>query len=268
MFNKRNKVYYTINKFKNLDEVTSEEWLNLWTDYPSMKSCEWFKSMPQKVGKKTKLNHAQAAILSLRQKLNPFDNHSHNTVRACPGIKNVLMNSMLIKSPCDIDVAITDEIGEYGTGLPLGNDGKKPYAAMLYFSDDRLRESINMHPTSQWTSEKSNILKGYINLKINTGIKLHCKNNDPIFIQPTFHNPAAPWIVIPGAFDSSNRTSVSLIFNVFIKEDTKPFSIKAGDALFYVYFNTPIKLIKLDKVPTGVFKKFFNHAGKPLTKNI
>ena len=263
MFNKRNKVYYSIsrttsNKFP-IDEVETDAAFNMWAEYPAIKSCDWLMNMPPRSNMNTKLNRAQQLVLGLRKGLNFDQSFNYNTIKICQAIKSILINSIVVKSACDIDVYIADVKGENGEDIK---------AAQCMASDMRIMRSMMGHPPALFTHKNSSVLKNYVNLKIDTHINLHCKKSGPIFLQPMFHNPDAPWKVIPAHFIDSNKSFCRLVFNVMIPEDTKPFSIKAGDALFYVFFNEPIELIPSDKVLTTSFKTKFNKPATTITKNI
>lgn len=244
------KVYYakSLDIDPYLNDIDVKDWFALWADYPAAKSSEWYKSIPTKL-EFAGLNEAETYIESRKRgmKMSYF-----GSVKLCPTIKNVLTNSLVIKAPCDIDCAVA----------PHGvMNGVKESFLKVVAAEDKLRATRG-HSRVQYTSKTSPLFRDMLNLKIDTDMTLYCDEGiEPVFMQPVYHNPKAPWIVMPGQFKAPLNKMANIIFNALVPEDTKPFRIRAGEALFYVYFGETVKLIPSDK-PRDV--KFRRHAYSPI----
>lgn len=251
MFNKSNVV--TFSKGQALLDLPNKQIFDLWCTYPAVKTCEWFKSLPTH----SPTNPINRAVAFLNHYKNQGPSQ-YTTAKICPGIKNILLKSIVVHAPCDMDICVTNEVNPEGEYFPI-----------VLASDVRLNSlpiATTTHCKEQFTSSKSKVFTDHVNLKIDTRIVLQSKNINPIFMQPIYHNPNAPWRVAPAAFDADNRNFSTIIFNAFLPIDTKPFSIKKGDALFYIYFDEPINLVDKEYPTTSMFKDKFFKPGTSVIK--
>ena len=233
--------------------ITPQEWFQLWTDYSAASTSSWFKSLPSFTS--TSFNKAVDRVNDMIRGVPPDQLGTHSaTIKRCPNVVEYLSRCLVIKSPCDIDFALTDA---------------KYYNLVLHdkvfttvFSESRMPVT-DTHPPMQYTSKESSMFKDHVNLKLHTGIHLVCpKDINPVFQQPFYHSPNAPFKVIPGVFKEPHKRYASLIWNVFIPVENESFSIKKGDALFYVYFNSRVKFKYDSNYRQSFFGAKFN---KPLS---
>lgn len=211
--------------------VTGPEWFDLWTDTSAIKTCNWFQSMANKTAEK--VNKAAVRVQNMKLGLPQHDlDTTQMTVRQCPTIVEYLSRCLVIKAPCDIDFALTD-----GSMYNL-NLHDKVYTTM--YADYRM-PAASSHPRMQYTGDSEHF-KDHVNIKIDTCIHLVCPPNiEPMFQQPIYHNPNAPFKIVPGVFKEPYKRYASLIWNVMVPMTVEEFSIKKGDALLYVYFNDRVK---------------------------
>jgi hypothetical protein len=245
--------YYAYNQEAGVQiPVTGPEWFDLWTDTSAMQSSNWFQSMSNKVidTKNVAVSRVQSMIRGDR-----YTNESFLTARRCPTIIEYMSRCLVVKAPCDIDFAITDG---FLYGLELHD---KVYTVVP--ADERIPLTAP-HPKTQYTG-KSEHFKDHINIKLDTLIKFVCPPNiEAMFQQPIYHNPNAPFKVIPGVFTEPYKRYAALIWNVMVPDTVEEFSIKKGDALFYVYFNDRV-MFEYTKEPQGFFKDRFNKPQSLIT---
>jgi hypothetical protein len=151
--------------------------------------------------------------------------NTHATVKQCPAVTNILTNSYLIKSPSDITITLT-----------------KDYR-FLYNTANNLID-VDSHHIEQFSTEKSNIFEGKINLKFMIPINIKTNNTPWIFTQPLYHNNM--WFdVTPGSIFGNYTKGQPLFINVLVdipKDEPITYEIKAGDVLAYMWFPKRIEL--------------------------
>ena len=243
---KNKDVVHFSNYQSHIHQISNEDYFNLWCDFPAMKTCDWFKSIPLNkdvmrqghvARKNVNLAKLDAMYRNFRaQNSLPSDEgHITNTTyiataRMCPAIVNTLAQSIAVKAPVDIHVSV------------VHSTDSEPKVHHV-FTDHRFGYTHG-HSRLQFTSDRNKLLNGFVNFKIETGLSLHChKDTTIIFSQPVFHNPSVPYTVIPGSFTYPINGMAPIIFNAFMPEDTKDFIIRRGEVLFYITFNKKVKLL-------------------------
>lgn len=233
---------------KEFSMVPTKDWFDLWCDYPAMKTCEWYKGMEKK-RKMKGLNAARTYIETSKESTKPQWYFSN--VKSCPNITNFLSHCMVVKAATDFDFAVASQAMVRGEREPF----------MKAVSADDHVHVAPPHPRVQFTSTKSNLFKDKLNVKIDTDVVLFCdKDIKPVFMQPVYHNPNAPWTVLPGQFYNPQNTYANIIFNAVVDEGVSDFSVKAGDALFYVYFGERVKMVPIESYTESKLRqKFYRH---------
>jgi hypothetical protein len=244
---------------------STEDYFNMWCDYPASKTCSWLKEMPTMKDKMNKgmiaeknVNLAKLdakyrdiyAQNNIPQPQDHVKSYAHfSTAKMCPNIINVLSQSVAIKAPVDIHVSV------------VKHPNTEPKAHHV-FVDDKFMYT-HPHGRVQYTTEKSPVFTKMVNLKIETGINLHChKDTVVMFTQPLYHNDTAPYTVVPGMFTYPLNGFSGLIFNVLMPEDTEDFIIRSGDVLFYATFSKKVKLAKTDDRKNRQIKKTLYKASE------
>lgn len=226
-------------------DIPLTTWFDMWCEYPAIKSCDWYKSMP----KETKYQGLNRAVARIRDIMDNQSDHTlFSTVRQCPNIKDVMINSLLVKAPCDIDCAVADQ----------GMLEDEPQPWLLYTPSDFNMPTMAPHSRTQFTCERSPLFKDHFNLKIDTQLVLRCPDGvEPSFAQPIYHNPNAPWKVLQGQFTKPLNKHVRLIFNAMVHESVREFSIKKGDALMYLFFGKKVDMEPVASVGNSLFRDRF-----------
>lgn len=158
------------------------------------------------------------------------------TVRQCPGIKDLMNNSFLIKFPCDALVQI---------------ENSSKAVSVISTSEPNLMV-INSHPNEQWhsTIDKHNIMKNKINIKFSFQLQLSTNNIPWIFTNPSYHQTNSPFQVLPGGIYGNYTKSQQLVVNTYFDLDptadkgTTEIPIKEGDPLAYLVFHKKMNLIQ------------------------
>ena len=232
-------------------DFSSEDWLNLWTQYPAIKTNSWYNSLPNRTGEvfnraKAKVQQMKRDRLGLRDSnLNP----TLNTARICPNIREFLSRCMVVRAPMDIHFARAE--GKLGS--LLGHD----YYYEMEASEPYVFHT-ETHEPSQFRSDACDTFKDHINIKIPTRITLDLpKGMQCMFLQPFYDNPNAPFQQITGVFTEPLNHNANLIVNWMVHKDVEDFMINKGDALMYVYFPERVKFVE-NKGTEGLLKTKWN----------
>ena len=253
-----------------------------WTDYPAMRSCDMIRKIPTHTnfayentvgdqvvtGVEASRNTNMAAHnikmwQKIKKMLPPMPNQQQismalvslldqsftarqKTIRACPPIKDLLTQTLLVKCPTDIHFAKGKARDMYENVVPLAEEHMEETRWHWFTPAKHLKSKADPwsehHPKNQYCYGETSQIKGYTNLKINTGIKLDVPDHVSVMMtQPVFHNIRLPMTVIPGIFIYPMNKCVSVITNFFIPDDTPDFILKKGDALCYLTFSEHVK---------------------------
>lgn len=159
-----------------------------------------------------------------------IDSESYLTVRQCPGIKDLMNNSYMVKAPCDIVI-----------GVDRGG---------LKFSQpaDTFLLKIQHHHPIQFHSqiEKHNIFKDQMNVKFTFPIRVKTKNKVSwMFTNPVYHNADSKLDVVLGQVAGDYTQTTSLILNTTIKvSENQDIHIRKGDVLAYMVFPEKMNLVR------------------------
>jgi hypothetical protein len=240
----KNNLYYEIKESVNTEGVSDKEAIGLFMEGSSLRSSCWWSSLKLRAididGWK---NHWD--FFSKRHE-GMFYNEEHyneehkdspepftaNTAKTCPGIANILKNSFLIKSPSDLVLSVKD-------------DGSYLWDA----SNDLL--DISEHITSQFYTEKNNIFKGKIALKILLPVFIGTTGTPWIILQPMYHN-SVNYAITNGVVSDKHTKyqELNIIFLVDIPKKGKSTTIhiKKGDVISYLWLPKKMKLTKNNKM--------------------
>lgn len=218
----------------------AEDWLNLWTQYPAIKTNKWYNSLPNRTNEV--FNRAKAKIEKMRRdrlgSQNSNLNPTVNTARICPNIREFLSRCMVVRAPMDMHFARA----EGNLGHHYGHD----YYYEMEISDTYLFHSESHEPV-QFRSDACDTFQDHINIKIPTRIALDLpKGMQCMFLQPFYDNPNAPFQQITGVFTEPLNHAANIIINWMVHKDVEDFIVNKGDALMYVYFPERVKFVKHD----------------------
>lgn len=251
-----------------------------WATYPAMKSCDMIRKLPshctsgifqeEPIVKTLKAKYKNIAKFNIelwkhmKSKMTDISSEEGKlalqriltggmslkikTVRMCPPIKDLLTQTLVIKCPVDMHFAKGINKDLYEGVLPLEEHLKNDTAwhwtspaTHLHSRSDPFGES---HPTDQFCHGEDSQIKGWSNLKINTGLLLDMPDHiTAVQHQPIFHNVNLPMKVIPGIFNFPTNKAAAVIPNFFIHKDQEDFMLKKGDALTYITFSEPVNLV-------------------------
>lgn len=173
----------------------------------------------------------------------PAFDSSYTTAKFCPGIKDLLKNSYLIKLPFDCHITLNHE-GEFFWNSP----------------SEEYHFNISSHRVEQFYTEGSSTLfNNRINIKFELPIYLS-GDSSFIFLQPSYHNEV-PWEIVNGVMSSENAKFMKLnIVTFFPRPAPGKFDhhfIKAGTVLSYIWFPQTTKFIFDKNISNNRFKKTF-----------
>jgi hypothetical protein len=256
-----------------------------WVEYPAIKDCPTFRKMPS-YSEFTKFQLSEELRSTLRStnnvakrqvelfkffknkfpKMNYFEMLRNivgqteetdvKTMRACPNIKNLLTQTIVIKAPIDLHFSkcTIDDIYNVPSGIS-GKETAWTWASTNHFLASRSNFFGDRHSKDQFCYGTGSQFEGYSNVKVPTGIQLELPD-DITAIQhaPFYHKINSPLKVLSGIFIYPQNKHVAIIGNFLIKDDEKDFTIKKGEALFYLTFNNNVKLKKNEKGSDAMIK--------------
>ena len=235
---KKTKLYY---EFKDSTMSAEKDYISNYLEESRPNSSSWFKDLhinisKQLVGKYIPSTHKLISYLH-KGCLKGSPDHcsaldeSFSTAKTCPGLKNILDNSILIKSPCDIVITIED------TGLWIHS---APGEGMI-----EVREG---HPPSQFGApdnlttlfQNKKVIKFTIPLSIST------EGEPVILLDPQLHPNRSDLTVVSGVlgYPATRGIDLSVIttFEIPEKGETLDINIKKGDILAYIWAAKPLVL--------------------------
>lgn len=176
------------------------------------------------------------------------------TIKACPAVKDILTQTLVVKCPTDIHFA-KGKTKDMSTAMnPLEDVTKMKEEDRWHWTSPATHLTSNgdpwgeYHAKEQYCHGESSGLKDYTNIKMNTGILLDIPDHIVcIQHQPTFHKIDLPMQVIPGIFSYPLNKAAAVIPNFFIHKDQPDFILKKGDPLIYLTFSEPVKFEENEK---------------------
>jgi hypothetical protein len=237
-FKKDNTVYYETDTVMATGRLLSllnnkKEWFDLWADYPAIKTSSWYKNMPLNISKeairKNKARYYIDCYLAGMEK--KYTDARSTTIKLCPNIRAFLTNTMVIKAPCDFDVALDESTAISKIGVP----------SYVTVASDDIIAPMSPHDPRQFSND--DMFKGYMNYKISTHLILKApKHISFTFSEPFYHTTKTKYKVVPGTFIYPHNASASIIFNILIDPSVKEMSFKKGDPLFYITFSEKVNI--------------------------
>jgi len=152
---------------------------------------------------------------------------SISTVKTCPAVLNILTNSFLIKSPCDIVITITKD-GEFIYNTP-GSDLLK----------------IESHHVGQFHTKENNLFEGKMNLKFVIPVFIKTPFIPFIFLQPMYHRNTWYTVIngsISGDYTKAQPLNINVLVDIPKTKEAVSYSIEKGDVLAYLWLPKKLKL--------------------------
>lgn len=172
-------------------------------------------------------------------------------IRTCPAVNDVLVNSFLLKAPCDMVISVSKD-SEY-----------------TYDSECDMF-SIESHHSSQYHTDKDNIFKGKLNIKFVMPVLIRTDNVPLMFLQPMYHNSNTSFMVLNGTITGTYTDKQPLLVNILVdipKTDTPvTYNIKSGDVLAYLWSPERLELSRSKELKGGLIPKHLRTSR--LTKRI
>ena len=248
---KKTKLYY---EFK--DSTMSEEnnYISNYLEESRPHSSSWFKGLPLNISEHLVGRYipSMSKLISYLHKGCMKGSPEHcsdldggfSTAKTCPGLKNILNNSVLIKSPCDIAITVED------TGLWMYST---PGGGMV--------EVMEGHPPCQFGApgNLTTLFKNKRVVKFTLPIYLSTDGEPVIMLDPQLHPNRSGLTAVSGvlSYPATRGVPLSVIttFEVPEKGTTLDISIKKGDILAYIWAANPLIL---EERIGGRFSKWFN----------
>jgi len=234
MMNKLRYIYRLEDQAKD-QEMNSDpdKYISMFITNTAKTSCPWFKALEG-------IGNIKKSFVELKRKFfnNEIDERQaereidlstrHITARYCPGIANILDQSIVVHCPADLHISID-------------SNGKFYWNSA---SNDLIK--ITTHTQEQFVAENNVLFKDKIVIKFNLPLRVSTDNDIQwLFLQPQYHYDA-PWEVVHGVMKGNHTSTELLNINTFVKinenEQTDLF-IPAGTPLCYIWFSEPVKLV-------------------------
>jgi hypothetical protein len=155
------------------------------------------------------------------------------SIKVCPGVSPIVMNSLLVKSPSDFIISI-DSNGRFLPELPSVIE-----AGMDFI----------IHPFEQTRMDNGdNLLDGRVMVKLAFPLFINV-DNECVTLNPSWEHTQFPWKVSSGIIPAGYTGLLNIFIDLDIPETgTNQYYVKKGDPLAYLYFPNK-KLGKLREVP-------------------
>jgi hypothetical protein len=167
------------------------------------------------------------------------ENHVSKTLRLCPGVSELFSKTYVLRSPIDFVLSYDLERNILLT-TPNGT-GQDP------------RLDISQHPIEQTEIDGGgNLLEGKIALKFRFPISIY-NENSYIFHDAIWHNPSC-FRIFPGIISSRSTMDLQFFAHFELPKkigELRHINVKSGDALAYMIFDEPMKLIKVDDLDSN-----------------
>jgi len=216
----------------SIQELNSdpEKYIGLFVTQNTRQKCPWFNGLSKLHKIKERFRLAKRKLFNNEITLEQCNKELEvsSSARTCPGIVDLLDQSIIVHCPTDVHISINTN-GEYYWNSP---------------SNELI--NISSHPREQYIAEDNKLFKDKINIKFNLGLRLSTDNDIQwVYLQPQYHYDA-PWEVVHGVMKGNHTSTELLNINTFVKinenEQTDLF-IPAGTPLCYIWFSEPVKLV-------------------------
>jgi len=218
--------FYDDKESYNKDEETARNIISriLVPSTPSG-SCWWSKLKSSQFFKNHKdfVAHKQVRMLKGEDVSSMYDN---STVKTCPAIIDILRNSFLLKSPCDMVITV---------------DRKKNF--VYEGANDLMR--VGSHDTNQFYTEEGNLFEGKMNLKFQMPVRIRTNKVPFMFLQPMYHNNI--WFSVfngvgSGVYTQGMELNLNVSIDIPKTDEPVTYNIKNGDVLAYIWSPEKLKL--------------------------
>ena len=206
-------------------------------------SSQWLSTIPLLVG----------GFKTVKEWFTKFNHHSFDdvptTIRVCPGIKDLMQQSVLIKFHHDLLLeTYEDDNFKWRTPEAGGN----------------IR--VEMHPSLQYMSEKSQLFRDQVNVKLIIPINFHSKG-PLMFLNPYYHQKQ-PYSVMPGLITNINGNLPETAINLMFPRMNATYHFKRGEPLCYgLNLNGTNKLVEKQNNIKLVRKEMLNNYNRAKNKN-
>jgi hypothetical protein len=243
--NKTTTLYYKVTDAAIKDE---ENVIDRYLEESTPSKSPWYKFLPINtsitlLGKYIPSTNRLIERLSL-ECLKGVEEHCNqarvSTIKTCPGILNILNNSILVKAPCDISITISSN-GSWVHHIP-----DYPYL-----------DIVEDHPPGQFTSMDKytgDVFKNERVIKFNLPLFLSTDGEPYIHLHPQLHSKTPLKVVngvIGGHLTKIAPLNIITTFEVPEKGEFININIKKGDVLAYLWSNSRLRLKKAKKMGMG-----------------
>jgi hypothetical protein len=246
---KKVKVRCALNEvmFPKVSPEQEKEVIDSILDTRGTRSCSWYASLPSNIsetivgkyipGVAKFLHYVHKKCLGGDTNLCGYVESGSGlaTVKTCPGVRGVLSNSIVVRSPCDVNITISDNGGWVYNSSNL---------SLLELTED--------HPPEQFGAPfKGNKDRSLFSnnrvIKIKLPLLFATANNTPyLYLDPQFHVDTVPLKVVLGQIDNyaTKKAPLNIItmFKIPEKGETLDIHIKKGTVLAYLWFPNSYKL--------------------------
>lgn len=166
-----------------------------------------------------------------------MDVFSQRDIRGCPGMRNLLQKSVMLKFPFSVEVAIhADEDQGIVSGVQwkiTGGVGAAAYTpqGMGVF------EFVDQHALAQYRNNKGeSFYQGYGNVKITLPILINTdKPTQFMFIEPFLHNTSVPdYKIIPGVLESNKNHIGPIVIQTMFPAKNRVYFFEQGTPICYL----------------------------------
>lgn len=180
----------------------------------------------------------------------------YTTAKACPGIGQLMKNSVVVKSPIDFCFKVKQE----------HQDGEDILRFVYYYSDSDMKDYCVNHFDFQYKS-KDGYMDDYFNIKIQLPVDMASNDSQMILVEPLYHKVnefrTLPGVITLNKTYSQSQVNVNTMWHFPKGTQEKEYLIKAGTPLAYMYFPNGVRVKDRvtnmnKKVPGGhnLIKKF------------
>jgi hypothetical protein len=172
-----------------------------------------------------------------------------STIKKCPGIKSLLSTTLVLKAPCEMYIQI-----------------KEGRVESTHTADSDLCE-IRQHDDSQFKYDNGQVFSNKKNIKFAMGIKFSL-NATTVWMPPSYHKHNNNIETLPAVLESDYSYFQELNINTLVDVSIdKDIHIQKGDALAYLWTDSPIKFKFNPNLKDSRVKSRFNQSAKSIFKD-
>jgi len=251
---------------EDLQLQEDKEYLSKYLEEGSLRSSKWFRALPANTSASAlgKYIPSMTKLISYVHKGCLVDKDpvfcnalgdNFATAKTCPGLKNILEECIIVKSPCDILITI-DESGSWVYSTPA----------------ESLIKLVEEHTSEQFgypfQHEDLKLMENKRVIKFKLPIHLGTDGDAFIHLDPQMHDNRSPLSVVNGVI-SPPATKISPLniittYELPAKGSVTSINISRGDALAYLWGGKKIKLVPKKGLPSMlslVHDRFINSFG-------